>query len=750
MSRTGRVLVVLAAWVFPVAWVTGALLAGPSDGTVISSSALDDTGRWGSTVTVIDVVGNRPLQPGDVVRSIDGRPVGAWVSGEASSDRAVGETVKYEILRPAPNLNRDLDVEVTLTRYPVAAVGAHAATLIGFGLLLLAGTLVFWRRPDGLAQRAFLAAAALLPAWLTTSALGPGVIDLAGSRGTWPPFVGGLLCALGLGAAAVAAMTLARPASEPRPRARVLVAFAVFPLVGYAVWLVGPARGLTTEAARLQAQVTVVPPALLVALPTVVALLCWRYARSNDRATTLATRLALVGILGGLVARVLLGDLPERLSGRPLLPWEVLVLLITPAVLGCVVVAVDGSRLEEVEPTVRRAVVQALAVGLVATSFVLVAAAVGQASDIGFRSLLAGGVLALLVLPLAVALQRLLRRAVYGDREFPRRVVSDLRRLETTSAPEAALSETLSLLARRLRLSHAAIDVRPPAGAEPLQVAIGESRGNPVTIDLVAGGTDLGQLRLEVAPQRDPFGPGDRRLLEDVGVQVGALVQAGLANRELQRSRQHLVTAREEERRRLRRDLHDGLGPALATLAMRLESVSDLISRDPVGAAELADTLSEQARAEILEVRRLVDGLRPPALDQLGLVSALRQRAEEHRLPGAPGGRMTWTVEADEDVEPLPAAVEVAAYRIALEAVTNALRHSGAELCTVSLQREAGTLILRVRDTGRGLAADPRAGAGRPALTERAEELGGTCAVTSGDTGTLVEVRLPLSGEGEA
>ncbi len=750
MSRTGRVLVVLAAWVFPVAWVTGALLAGPSDGTVISSSALDDTGRWGSTVTVVDVIGDRPLQPGDVVRSIDGRPVGAWVSGEASEERAVGETVQYEILRPAPDLDRDLDVEVTLTRYPVEGVSRHAATLFGFGLLLLAGTLVFWRRPDGLAQRAFLAAAALLPAWLTTSALGPGVIDLAGSRGTWPPFVGGLLCALGLGAAAVAAMTLARPDSAPRPRVAVLVAFAVFPLVGYAVWLVGPARGLTTEAARLQAQVTVVPPALLVALPTVVALLCWRYARSDDRATTLATRLALVGILGGLVARVLLGDLPERLSGDPLLPWGVLVLLITPAVLGCVVVAVDGSRLEEVEPTVRRAVVQALAVGLVATSFVLVAAAVGQASDIGLRSLVAGGVLALLVLPLAVALQRLLRRAVYGDREFPRRVVSDLRRLETTSAPEAALSETLSLLARRLRLSYAAIDVRPPRGAEPLQVAIGESRGNPVTVDLVAGGADLGHLRLEVAPQRDPFGPGDRRLLEDVGVQVGALVQAVLVNRELQRSRQHLVTAREEERRRLRRDLHDGLGPALATLAMRLESVSDLISRDPAGAAELADTLSEQARAEILEVRRLVDGLRPPALDQLGLVSALRQRAVEHRVPGAPGGRMIWTVEAADDVEPLPAAVEVAAYRIALEAVTNALRHSGAERCTVSLQREDGTLLLRIRDTGRGLAADPGAGVGLTSMRERAEELGGTCTVTSSGTGTLVEVRLPLSGEGEA
>jgi two-component system, NarL family, sensor kinase len=183
---------------------------------------------------------------------------------------------------------------------------------------------------------------------------------------------------------------------------------------------------------------------------------------------------------------------------------------------------------------------------------------------------------------------------------------------------------------------------------------------------------------------------------------------------------------------------------------MRLESVSELIDRDPAGAAELTDALSEQARAEILEVRRLVDGLRPPALDQLGLVSALRQRADEHRVPGASGGRMTWTVEAHDDVEPLPAAVEVAAYRIALEAVTNALRHSGAESCTVTLRREDGMLRLRVRDTGQGLAADADPGVGLTSMRERAEELGGTCTVTSDKSGTLVDVRLPISWEGEA
>ena len=151
-------------------------------------------------------------------------------------------------------------------------------------------------------------------------------------------------------------------------------------------------------------------------------------------------------------------------------------------------------------------------------------------------------------------------------------------------------------------------------------------------------------------------------------------------NRDLQRSRQHLITAREEERRRIRRDLHDGLGPSLATMAMRLETAHDLIAEDPDEAAALVGRLSEQARDEIAEVRRLVDGLRPPALDQFGLVAALRHRADEDSVIARATGseRMTWSVDAADDVEPLSAAVEVAAYLIVVEAVTNAHRHSGA------------------------------------------------------------------------
>ena len=180
---------------------------------------------------------------------------------------------------------------------------------------------------------------------------------------------------------------------------------------------------------------------------------------------------------------------------------------------------------------------------------------------------------------------------------------------------------------------------------------------------------------------------------------------------------------------------------------MRLESAEELIASDPAQATAAVAGLADLARDEITEVRRLVDGLRPAALDQLGLVSALRQRAAQHDL-SAGEGAVVWAIEAGEDVEPLPAAVEVAAYLIALEAVNNAVRHSAARACTVSLTREGGDLLVHVRDDGQGLADERPGGVGLVSMRERAEEVGGTCLVTSDETGTLVAARLPLGGEG--
>ena len=397
---------------------------------------------------------------------------------------------------------------------------------------------------------------------------------------------------------------------------------------------------------------------------------------------------------------------------------------------------------------VSRSLLQVILAALLGLAFLAVVGVVGMAAGASFASMLAGGVVALVLLPLALALRRVTSRVLYGDREFPYRVVSELRQLGPAAAPGDTLHDMLGLLARSLRLSYASVEIHGRSPEDRVRARFGTPRGTPTSVVLDIAGTPIGQLDLEVTPTREPFGPRDRRLLEDVGSQVGAMVQAVLTSRTLQLSREGHFAAREEERRRVRRDLHDGLGPSLAAMAMKLEVARELIGQDPRAAARLLGQLTEQTRADIGEIRRLVDGLRPPALDQLGLVSALRQRAEEHNAAvrlGQGRSRMLWTVEADEHLEPLPAAVEVAAYRIVVEAVNNALRHSRADSCAVRLRRRSGTLEVEVRDTGNGLGTSSD-GVGLGSMRERAEELGGSCSISSTPgEGTRVLVSLPLT-----
>jgi two-component system NarL family sensor kinase len=743
-SRTSRLLVLAAAWAVPVVWVLVALLAGPSDGTSVSSRLLPPEGSgWGESVRVARTYGDSVLQPGDEVQAVRGRTLGDWVSSGDKESWQVGDVVRYEVRRSGRGLDRILEIEVTLERYPVAAaLWAAPAVVVPAGLLLVLGSVVFWSRPRSAPARAYLAAAALLPAAVTSAPLGPGVIDLAGGRGVWPQVVGEVLAGLGIVALVVCVALMVR---TDRRGWWVLPLALLAPVAGYGAWLGVRLGGAESSPARLQTLATIAVPALWAAVPALLVAATLAHSRASRRTDLLATRLVLLGLGAGVGAWVLLGQVPVLLTGSTPVRTDVLAVLAGAVTLGCLAAAAAHYRLEEIEPRMRRLLVQALVLVVVAAAFVALVRAVDVATDISVGSMLAGGLLALLLVPVAVAVQRVVRRLVYGDREFPHRVVSDLRRLDALTAPEAALSEVLELLARRLHLSFAAVDVFATPTSDPISAAIGTPLGTPATVDLAVGGATLGRLRVEVDVGHDPFGPGDRRLLEDVGAQVGALVQAMGANRELQLSRQRLVAAREEERRRLRRDLHDGLGPSLATLAMRLESATDLIRQDPDQAADLVARLSDQAREDIAEVRRLVEGLRPPALDQLGLVSALRHRAAEHSDGSGPV-RVPWTVEADDDLEPLPAAVEVAAYRIAVEAVNNVQRHSGADRCTVRLTRVGGELHLEVSDTGSGLAEDRRPGVGLSSMRERAEELGGSFEVGPGpDGGTRVRASLPLA-----
>ena len=576
------------AWAVPVCWTVLALLAGPSDGTSLSSRLVPTTGTgWDETVRVRATYGETALRPGDEVQAVDGRALEDWADDAdlAGVRREVGDVVRYEVRRPGVGLDLIQQVDVTLHRYPLAAaVRAAPHVVLLPALLLVLGSLVFWSRPSAAPARAFLVAVALLPAALTSTPLGLGVIDLAGARGTWPVVVGEAMAALGLTALMLSVALLTRPSARGRWVVAVLLAA---PAVGYAVRVAAFSGRAGSELERQWVLASVWAPVLWVAVPALLVVATLAHLRARERADVLATRLALLGVGAGVGAWLVLGPAPGLLTGAPLLRVDLLVLLCGGLAVACVAVAAGHYHLGEIEPRVRRGLVQALVLVVVGAAFAGAVRAVDAAADISVGSMLAGGLLALLLLPAGVAVQRTVRRVVYGDREFPDRVVSDLRRLDALTAPEDALREALELLARRLHLSYAAVDVLATPTSGPIAAAIGAPTGTPATVDLSVGGTTVGRLRVEVDAGHDPLGPGDRRLLQDVGTQVGALVQAVTANRELQVSRQRLVAAREEERRRLRRDLHDGLGPSLASLAMRLEAASDLIDDDPAQASNL-------------------------------------------------------------------------------------------------------------------------------------------------------------------
>jgi signal transduction histidine kinase len=249
-----------------------------------------------------------------------------------------------------------------------------------------------------------------------------------------------------------------------------------------------------------------------------------------------------------------------------------------------------------------------------------------------------------------------------------------------------------------------------------------------------------------VAPRSpsEPLSAADLRLLDALARQAGPAVHAARLTLDLVASRERLIVAREEERRRIRRDLHDGLGPTLAAIGLRAEAAADLAPGDPEAAERLLTELREDVDRAIGDVRRLVDGLRPPALDQLGLVGALE--AEAARL--APGAVLQ--VERATPLPDMPAAVEVAAYRIAVEAMTNAARHAGARACRVRVAATDGgsygpALEIEVVDDGQGLPEAVRPGIGLGSMRERAAEVGGTCVIEPrAGGGVRVHATLPL------
>lgn len=373
---------------------------------------------------------------------------------------------------------------------------------------------------------------------------------------------------------------------------------------------------------------------------------------------------------------------------------------------------------------------------LVAVVALYVLLLVGAQRVLGHATVGGGLAIALVVVVVQPAysfVRRRIERWVYGYRSDP---AVALRRLGASleSADPLHLVEAVTDSVRdALKVDQ--VWVAGPGGEEPLG-------RTAIRVPLVHREQLLGHLVVEVPPGRR-LSAADTALLADLARQASATVRAAQLAEELQASRSGLVTAREEERKRLRRELHDGVGPSLAAILLKLEAARS--RSDPESRDALLIEIRDETKAAITEVRRAVDELRPPAIDELGLAGAIGQRAASLSTDD-----LVFDVCAPPTLPPLPAAVEVAAFRISSEAMTNVARHSGASRCRVELV-PGRTLEVIISDNGRGCDRPSATGVGWTSMTERAAELGGTCTISSGaEGGLLVHAVLPVGEDAGA
>ena len=721
----------------------------PADGARISW--YEDA--WTADGVLIDPI-DAPaagLEDGDLVLAVDNRSIESWL--RVITDQSVPRpnpslAMPYDVRRDGQLMTVDVD-------WAVPSIGS---TLIeGWGFVVFSivfgavGAFVFARKPDEPAAIPLLfitcAAAGSSVPWFLGSSVsdivqGPQFLLFALLTG--PLYM--LLWPASLHLAFVFPYRL--PVLDRRPW---LVPGAY--LAGFGAYVALMVGGLLLSPTLSEwlgtwplAQLAVVVPMLTVTL----AIFVRSYRRTTDDAAKNRMRWAAFGAVASGATTLALFWLPELLLGHPVLgsSWLGIVALFFPFGLA---IGILRYHLFDIDVVINRTLVYGgVTLGILA-SYAIVAAAlgslVGSEQGIGIE-LLATGAAALIALPLRDALQRTVNRLMYGDRDEPWRAMHRLGDvLEWAAEPDRAFPAIVDTVADALRVPFVALALVDVDGTERVVAERGEARGATVDQPLLHGTERVGRLVLGVRPGETGFRGDERRLLEDLGRQAGTAISAIRLRDDLALSRERLVVAREEERRRLRRDLHDGLGPSLAAIGLRAEASAATLGSDPEGARHLLDELGSDVRVALTDVRRLVDGLRPPALDELGLVEAVRQQAVRLEAGGT-AGTPAITVEARP--QPLPeltAAVEVAAFRIALEALTNAVRHASATTCSVSLvATDEGTLQLEVVDDGRGLPSVPVPGVGLESMRERAEELGGTFVVEAGAVGgTRVVARLPLA-----
>ncbi len=338
-------------------------------------------------------------------------------------------------------------------------------------------------------------------------------------------------------------------------------------------------------------------------------------------------------------------------------------------------------------------------------------------------SLITTALIAIVFHPIREKIQLAVNKLIYGEKEEPYTVLSSLvQRLEAVMSNQSVLPEIMESVAKVLKLSYAAVQYERNKGTPIILASYGLEPNAISEIPLTIQGNWIATLRLGSAHLENSLPPSKRFLLNDLVRQVAIAVQTALTADELQLSRERLVTTREEERRRLRRDLHDGLGASLASMSLQLDAAIYLMERDLNRSQQILTQIQSHLDQSISDIRTLVYALRPPALDEFGLMFALQQLIQHFS-----GAKMVITINGPERLPDLHAATEAAAYRIVQEALNNAVRHSKGTECKVDVVLEDQNLFIQIIDNGTGIPITKTSGIGLRSMRERAEELGGKC-----------------------
>jgi signal transduction histidine kinase len=493
-----------------------------------------------------------------------------------------------------------------------------------------------------------------------------------------------------------------------------------------------------------------------------VAALVIRYRRAEEderqQVRWIAVAAGLAGVFLIVVLITSIGLQPGQTRVVNDLAFLLFFLCLSVGIPGAVAIALLRYHLYDLDLVVKKTVLYVTVAGILLIAFVAAAVLVGGVFGRSQRAaVIAAAAIGIAFWPALRVARRIADRIVYGGRATPYEVLTTFgRRMSETYATDDVVGRTAQLLAHATGASTATVWLRVgheirPAGTWPPDHAPGAPLGLDgddlpmLPADWAEPVRDRGELLGALAvtmPANDPIGPGRQRLIRDLADQAGLALRNVRLIEELRASRQRLVAAQDEGRRRLERNIHDGVQQQLVALAVKLRLADGMIERDPARAHDAIAALQGDANAALDDLRDLARGIYPPLLADQGLRAALEAQAQKATTP--------ISVDAT-TIGRYPRDIESTVYFCALEAMNNIAKYAAASAASVSVEQTDGVLRFMVRDDGRGF--EPRAavaGTGLQGMTDRLEAVGGSLLIESAiGVGTTVIGTVPV-GPGQA